>query len=196
MPIFLEVYKRVLDWSTIEVDLRRAFRDVTSPPQGVALVEFPTNILYRDGLVSDQRLGAKLYAPGELRSGADPQSIERAIEILLAAKRPLIAAGDGVFWSGAAAELREFVELTKVPVYARRTGQGAVRGGPPACDPGSMEKAVHWARRRGTGDRLSVLERREIRRGTHMESIRTLHSGRRYANAHRPPCAGGSRNGR
>ena len=123
---FTKFTKRVLDWSTIEVDLRQAFRDATSPPQGVALVEIPTNILYQCGLESDQRRGAKVYATDDLRSGADPRSIEKAIKILLAAKRPLIAAGDGIFWSGAAAELREFVELTEIPVYARRTGQGAV----------------------------------------------------------------------
>ncbi len=123
---FSKFTKRVLDWSTIEVDLRQAFRSATSPPQGVALVEIPTNILYHGGLESSQRSGAKVYAPGELRSAADPRSIARAIEILASARRPLIAAGDGIFWSGAAAELREFVELTGMPVYARRTGQGAV----------------------------------------------------------------------
>src|SRR6516164_2014263 len=137
---FSKFTKRVLDWSMMEVDLRQAFRDATSPPQGVALVEIPTNILYRGGLESDQRRGAKIYAPGELRSGADPHSIERTIDILLAAKRPLIAAGDGVFWSGAAAELREFVELTKIPVYTRRTGQGAVPEDHPLAIRGPWKK--------------------------------------------------------
>jgi acetolactate synthase-1/2/3 large subunit len=137
---FSKFTKRVLDWSTIEIDLRQAFRDAMSPPQGVALVEIPTNILYRDGLESLQRRGAKVYAPGELRSGADPHGIEQAIEILLAAKRPLIAAGDGIFWSGAAAELREFVELTKIPVYARRTGQGAVPEDHPLAIRGPWKK--------------------------------------------------------
>jgi acetolactate synthase-1/2/3 large subunit len=137
---FSKFTKRVLDWSTIEVDLRRAFRDATSPPQGVALVEIPTNILYGGGPESDQRRGAKVYAPGELRSGADPHSIEQAIEILLAAKRPLIAAGEGIFWSGAAPELREFVELTKIPVYGRRTGQGAVAEDHPLAIRGPWKK--------------------------------------------------------
>src|ERR1700740_1622733 len=59
---FSKFTKRVLDWSMIEVNLRQAFRDATSPPQGVALVEIPTNILYRGGLESDQRRGAKVYA--------------------------------------------------------------------------------------------------------------------------------------
>jgi hypothetical protein len=53
-----------------------------------------------------------------------------------------------------------------------------------------MEEAVDRARRCGFGDRLSVLERREIRRGTYLEQIGTIHSGRRYADADRPPCAG------
>jgi acetolactate synthase-1/2/3 large subunit len=138
---FSKFTKRVVDWSTIEVDLREAFRDATSPPYGVALVEIPTNILYQVGLESDQRRGAKVYPPGELRSGADPHSVEQAIEVLLAAKCPLVAAGDGIFWSGAAAELREFVELTKIPVYTRRAGQGAVPEDHPLAIRGAWKKS-------------------------------------------------------
>jgi acetolactate synthase-1/2/3 large subunit len=137
---FSKFTKRVLDWSTIEIDLRQAFREATSPPQGVALIEIPTNILYLSGPETSQRRGAKVYAPGELRSEADPDSIKQAIEILFTAKRPLIAAGDGIFWSGAAAELREFVELTKMPVYTRRTGQGAVAENDPLSIRGPWKK--------------------------------------------------------
>src|SRR6516164_5233649 len=125
----------------IEINLRQAFRDATSPPQGVALVEIPTNILYRGRLESDQRRGVKVYASGELRSGADPYSIDQALGILRAAERPLIAAGDGIFWSGAAAELREFVELTKIPVYARRSGQRAVAEDRPLAIRGAWKKS-------------------------------------------------------
>ena len=137
---FSKFTKRVLDWSTIEIDLRQAFREATSPPQGVALIEIPTNILYLSGPETSQRRGAKAYAPGELRSEADPDSIKQAIEILFTAKRPLIAAGDVIFWSGAAAELREFVELTKMPAYARRTGQGAVAENDPLAIRGPWKK--------------------------------------------------------
>ena len=137
---FTKFAKRVLDWSTIEIDLRQAFRDATSPPQGVALVEIPTNILYEAGLDSEQRRGAKVYTPGELRSGADPRSAARATDLLLAARRPLIAAGDGIFWSGAAPELLEFVELANIPVYTRRAGQGAVAEDHPLVVRGSWKK--------------------------------------------------------
>ena len=123
---FSKFTKRVLDWSTIEVDLRQAFREATTPPQGVSLLEIPTNILYESRDPAEQRHGAKVYPPDELRSAGDPAKIERVLELLQSAERPLIAAGDGIFWSGAGAELREFVELTGIPAYARRTGQGAV----------------------------------------------------------------------
>jgi len=123
---FSKFTKRVLDWSTIGVDLRQAFREATTPPQGPALVEIPTNILYDSHDASEQRRGAKVYSPNDLRSAGDPAKIERALELLQSAERPLIAAGDGIFWSGAARELGEFAELTSIPAYARRTGQGAV----------------------------------------------------------------------
>ena len=123
---FSKFVKRVIDWSTIEVDLRQAFREALSYPQGVALVEIPTNILYHGADASGQRPGAKVYDPDELRSQGDPRRIERALELLQQAERPLIVAGDGIFWSGASAELQELAELTHIPTYARRAGQGAI----------------------------------------------------------------------
>src|SRR4029077_8746613 len=103
---FAKSARRVLDWTAIELDLRQAFRDATTPPQGVTLVEVPTNILYQRGSEVTQRRGAKVFGPDELRSAGDPAAVDRAVEILAAAERPLIAAGDGLFWSSAAPELR------------------------------------------------------------------------------------------
>jgi acetolactate synthase I/II/III large subunit len=123
---FAKFTKRVLDWSTIEVDLRQAFREATCPPQGVSLLEIPTNMLYQGGRESGQRRGARVYRPDELRAEADPRSVERTIDILSLSDRPLVVAGDGIFWSGAAKALKDFVELTGIPVYTRRAGQGAV----------------------------------------------------------------------
>jgi acetolactate synthase I/II/III large subunit len=137
---FAKYTKRVLDWSTIEVHLRQAFRAAASPPQGVALVEIPQNILYSRGEESRQRPGAHVYAADELRAQGDQRSVERAVELLCGAKRPLLVGGDGVFWSGAAAELRELAELTKTPVYCRRAGQGAVPEDHPLSVRGAWKK--------------------------------------------------------
>ena len=137
---FAKFTKRVLDWSTIEIDLRQAFREATSAPQGVSLFEIPTNILYHSDDELRQRPGAKVYAPDDLRSQGDPRKIERTVELLLSAERPLIAGGDGIFWSDAAAELKELAELTHTPVYCRRAGQGAMDEANPLAIRGAWKK--------------------------------------------------------
>ena len=76
---FAKYTRRVLDWSTIGFHVRQAFRAAASPPQGVALVEIPQNILYRSGDESQQRAGAQVYGVGQLRSQGDPQAVERAV---------------------------------------------------------------------------------------------------------------------
>ncbi len=137
---FSKFTKRVIDWTTIAVDLRQAFREALASPQGPALVEIPTNILYHQDDLSRQRQGAQVYDPDALRSQGDPRQIERALELLLQAERPLIVGGDGIFWSGAAAELRELAELTHIPVYTRRAGQGAVPEDHPLAVRGACKK--------------------------------------------------------
>ena len=58
----------------------------------------------------------------------------------MAAERPLIAGGDGLFWSQAGPEMREFVELTNIPIYARRAGQGVVSEEHPLAIRGAFKK--------------------------------------------------------
>jgi len=137
---FSKFTKRVTDWSTIQFDLRSAFREAIAPPQGVALVEIPQNILYRQDDESLQRKGATRLTADDVRSQGDPARIDRALELLKGAQRPLIAGGDGLFWSQAGPELSEFVELTGIPVYTRRAGQGAVSEEHPLAIRGAFKK--------------------------------------------------------
>ncbi len=137
---FAKYTKRVTDWSTIEFDMRLAFREALTPPQGVALVEVPQNILYAAGDDTKQRRGGMHFTIDDTRSAGDPSKIDRAVELLHAAERPLISGGDGLFWSQAAPELKEFVELTSIPVYARRAGQGSVSEEHPLAIRGAFKK--------------------------------------------------------
>ncbi len=137
---FAKYTKRVTDWSTIEFDMRLAFREAITPPQGVALVEIPQNILYHGDEDKRQSPGGMRFTVDDVRSAGDPAKIDRALELLAAAERPLIAGGDGIFWSQAGPELREFVELTSIPVYARRAGQGAVSEEHPLAIRGAFKK--------------------------------------------------------
>jgi len=137
---FAKFGKRVLDWTTIEVDLRQAFREAKNPPQGVSMLEIPTNILYQTDDETKQRRGAKIYDTDAIRSQGDPRSIEKTAELLFSAQRPLIAGGDGIFWSNAQEELKELAELTSTPVYCRRAGQGALDEDSPLAIRGAWKK--------------------------------------------------------
>jgi acetolactate synthase-1/2/3 large subunit len=137
---FSKSVHRVLDWSMIEFAVRQAFHEARTPPEGPALVEIPTNVLYHQDDPARSRRPSAPLAGGEIRTQADPAAVERALDLLRGAKRPLIAAGDGVFWSGAAAELRRLVERTGIPAYTRRAGQGALAEDHPLAVRGAWKK--------------------------------------------------------
>ncbi len=137
---FSKFTHRVLDWYRISFDVRQAFRQAMLPPQGVSVLDLPTNVLYHQEEETDQVPGAKVYPPDELRSQGDPRSIERVADMLAHSERPLLVGGDGVFWSGAAAEMAELAELTQTPVYTRRAGHGALSEEHPLAVQGAWKK--------------------------------------------------------
>jgi acetolactate synthase-1/2/3 large subunit len=60
------------------------------------------------------------------RTPGSPEAVAKALELLLAARRPLILAGGGVVCSEASAELLRFAEHVNVPVYSSFMGKGAI----------------------------------------------------------------------
>ena len=78
----------------------------------------------------------------------DAHEIEQTIAALRSARHPVIIAGSGIWWADACDELREFVELTSLPVYTITMAKGAISDEHPLClgyaDP-ALNKAVHKA---------------------------------------------------
>jgi acetolactate synthase I/II/III large subunit len=60
------------------------------------------------------------------RTPGSPEAVQRALELLLGARRPLILAGGGVLLSEASNELAAFAEHVNVPVYTSFMGKGAL----------------------------------------------------------------------
>ena len=58
------------------------------------------------------------------RSGPDPDDVKAAVTALLAAKDPLIYAGEGVYYADATAELLQFAELVQAPVLTTLKAKG------------------------------------------------------------------------
>ncbi len=60
------------------------------------------------------------------RPGGSEADIRKAAEMINGAQRPMIIAGSGAFFSGAAEVLTKFVEKTGIPVFTRNAGRGIV----------------------------------------------------------------------
>ncbi len=135
--------KRVTNTGQISFWLQKAFRDALAYPPGPVMVEIPSNILGRmEASVKAPQTG---YVPkGEnvrpTPAVGDPTSIEKAVRMLMEAEKPIVVAGNGVYWADAAEELRTFVELTRIPVHTRRIGRGAVREDHPLAITGGYRR--------------------------------------------------------
>ncbi len=56
----------------------------------------------------------------------EPAALDRAVEVVRSAQRPLIVAGGGVIYSGATDALRAFAEQTGIPVAETQAGKGSM----------------------------------------------------------------------
>ena len=107
--------------------VRAAFRLATSGRPGPVHLVFPADLI-----AAEHDFGDALYVEPEngvfpaRRSAPDPAAVERAIDVIVESKRPVLFAGGGVLSSGASAELQEFAELTGIPVATSMMGKGSI----------------------------------------------------------------------
>ncbi|MGI9335876.1 MAG: thiamine pyrophosphate-binding protein, partial [Gammaproteobacteria bacterium] len=108
--------------------VRRAFVVATSGRPGPVVLAVPEDIAH-DTLPfepSELTVDARYTVSPSVRTRPDAHDVERAGELLAAARRPLILAGGGVHLSGGAQTLQEFAESQSVPVAHTMTGKGAI----------------------------------------------------------------------
>ncbi|SER55452.1 tartronate-semialdehyde synthase [Lentzea xinjiangensis] len=101
---------------------REAFRIARSGRPGPVLIDLPIDVQKQEiewDATIDEPLPVVKSAPADAR-------VERALEMLLAAERPLLLAGGGVILGEASAELLELAEFLQVPIQATLMGKGAV----------------------------------------------------------------------
>lgn len=100
--------------------LRRAFTALRNGRLRPALVEMPWDVL--EDAVPEPLDYAPVVAT---RSAPDPEAVARVADRLVAAKRLVIHAGQGVHWAEAYAELRTLAELLAAPVSTTLEGKSA-----------------------------------------------------------------------
>jgi thiamine pyrophosphate-dependent acetolactate synthase large subunit-like protein len=110
--------------SRIPEYLSLAFREAMDGKKGPVYLDLPADIL--SAKVDEDHLYWPTNYRVESRPAGDPALIRRAVDLLSQAQRPIIVTGSGVLWSGASAELQQFIETTGIPFYTTPQGRGAV----------------------------------------------------------------------
>jgi acetolactate synthase-1/2/3 large subunit len=141
---FTKWTRRIIDPSMAAYFVQKAFRDAMTYPMGPVALEIPANIMGQ--IAGDENNLRGYMAPGRVaepsQPAGDPQVVEKAVRMLINAKRPIIVAGDGIFWSKASDELKELVELLSIPVITRRMGRGAVPEDHPLSFGGGFRRPI------------------------------------------------------
>ena len=110
-----------------------------TPPSGPTFLDFPMDQVFMEADV-DADGAAALPDPTDLPA-ADGGQIDRAVDLLRGAERPVVMAGTGLYWARAEEQLRSLCEELQIPVFLN----GLARGCVPADHP------QFFSRARGTG---------------------------------------------
>ena len=116
--------RSVLQTKRIPEYFDTAIRDATSGRPGPVYLEVPQDRLFTELDPADVDMpsstGAKSLPAG------NPRDVERAIELIDRAERPVVIAGGGVWWAQAQKDLQAFVERAELPLFTRAAGRGCV----------------------------------------------------------------------
>jgi acetolactate synthase-1/2/3 large subunit len=129
-PVFraADAYRPVTKWSALAHSvqelpdlMRRAFHAMRSGKGGPVMVEIPDEVFEADFA------GELDYAPVPApRAAPDPDAVKQAAQMLLAAKAPLLWAGQGVHYAEAADRLAALAELIPAAVVTTNPGKSAI----------------------------------------------------------------------
>ncbi|MYW62728.1 oxalyl-CoA decarboxylase [Streptomyces sp. SID8379] len=121
---FVKAAYRVSRVEDIGRGIARALRTAISGRPGGVYLDIPAAVL---GSIMDKAEGAKTLsrlvdpAPRQLPA---PESVDRAIELLASAERPLVLLGKGAAYAQTDAKLRDFIESTGIPYVPMSMAKG------------------------------------------------------------------------
>ena len=114
----------VKDVEKLADTLREAFYIAGSGRPGPVLVDIPKDVTAK----SADYTAKKPKTPERKRDQITPEAVAGAVELIRAAKKPVIFVGGGAVLSGAQEELAEFVDKVDAPVCDSLMGKGAYDG--------------------------------------------------------------------
>lgn len=112
----------VKDVNQLQGIIKEAFYIAQTGRPGPVLIDIPGDI--QTTKVRLKKIGP-IKLPGyAVQTKGHPRQIETLLQAIRNARRPIIYAGGGVVSSGASAELKKFVKLTRIPITNTLMGKG------------------------------------------------------------------------
>ena len=108
--------------------LRQAATTMLSGRPGPVNVDVPFNLFQEEAAAETEAPSGGLNLR---RSGASPEDVARAVDMILAARRPVLFIGHGVTLSEASGELTELAHRLSIPVISSPNGMGCIDMGDP-----------------------------------------------------------------
>ncbi|MGI8713041.1 MAG: 3D-(3,5/4)-trihydroxycyclohexane-1,2-dione acylhydrolase (decyclizing) [Solirubrobacteraceae bacterium] len=119
------VYERIERPEQLYDAALSAMRVLTDPAEtGAVTLALPEDVQAEAVDVDDAFLAGRVWTV--YRQPPAPAALSRAIELIRAARRPLIVAGGGLIYSEATAALRRLVDAAGIPVAETQAGRGAL----------------------------------------------------------------------
>jgi acetolactate synthase-1/2/3 large subunit len=131
---YLETFASMAKWTfsipspeRVPEVFRRAFTLCQSGRPGPVIIEIPQDISMAQAEIPPYQKMRRV------RFGPDPDDVDKLLELMQQAKKPLIYVGRGALWSGATDDLVKFAEAYALPVMATLPAKGAMPEDHPLC---------------------------------------------------------------
>jgi acetolactate synthase-1/2/3 large subunit len=123
----ISMFKPITKWAqsvhhpeNIPEIVRKAFKVAETEKPGAVLIELP------EDLAKEQTTIKPITPEKSRRPGADHKAVAQAVDVIMAAKKPLILAGNGAVRKRAAAQLQRLAKNSGIGVVNTFMGKGAV----------------------------------------------------------------------
>ena len=109
----------------VPLAVRQAWKTMVTGRPGPVVLDVPFDV-FKEAAAEETPKPEEWNANISCRCGADPDGVRTAVDMLLAAERPVILVGQGVRYGGAAADLVKLAERLRIPVASSASGLGAI----------------------------------------------------------------------
>ncbi|HEY2138187.1 MAG TPA: thiamine pyrophosphate-binding protein [Xanthobacteraceae bacterium] len=109
----------------VPLAIRQAWKTMVTGRPGPVVLDVPFDV-FKEAAAEETPKPEEWNANISCRCGADPDGVVKAVDMLLAAERPVILIGQGVKYGGAADDLLQLAERLQIPVASSSSGLGGI----------------------------------------------------------------------